>query len=359
MAKRLLAFLSISIFLAALLVAQETSEAPSEKKRPSTIKEKVKEVKENVQEYNDKKAEQEKDRPVNSLQFLGDFFTDKFPLTLDFGVEPGENGSDVFAILQYDWNVRFSSRIRFDYANEKILDDYYGGYKKNVTKNYILSLYPCIWYFGDPDIDAKDPLWSVGAGIYYSYSTADDYICRPQTAYLASADTQNYFHTLAPAFIASVKVPFKNFFVFGSELTLCPICYIHGDWKLEAKAGSNSYRYNNSGDYLSTPLVSQILWLDIFSFVRVKAIINYSHLSVDNYKYLSSWGTELSTAKYERHVVALRHGVELVLPSSNRTRKKDSHLWAGIYYEHSWNITSLDSNSSTEYKGRWVFCVGK
>ena len=127
MKKSVFVFCALSIFFAGLLTAQsdagqdaaqesvpQESAAPSEKKRNS-IKEKVKEITEGVQEYNDKKSVEEKDRPVKSLQFLGDFFTDKFPLTLDFGAEPGDKESTIFASLQYDWTERFSSRLRFEY----------------------------------------------------------------------------------------------------------------------------------------------------------------------------------------------------------------------------------------------------
>ena len=358
MARKFFAFCAVLIFLAGLAAAQQSQGEPSEQKRPSTIKERVKEVKENVHEFNDKKSEQQKDRPVNTLQFLGDFFTDKLPLTLDFGVEPDQNGSDIFASLQYDWKDNFSSRIKFDYANTKSIEDYHSGYKKETTKTYAFTLLPCIWYFGDADIDAKEPLWSVGAGLFYSFSKFNYYVCVPKDEGLAYSDTDAMYHTLSPAFVASVKVPFKNFFVFGSEIYLYPISYIHIDWNLKARSASVSYNNKTSTNWFTAPNINQTFWLDIFAFVRIKADFRYTRMAINDYSYLTPEGTTVS-AKYQSHVFILRHGVELVLPSSNRTRKKDSHLWAGVYYEHEWKIEALGDNFSSDYKGRWVFCVGK
>ena len=53
-----------------------------------------------------------------------------------------------------------------------------------------------------------------------------------------------------------------------------------------------------------------------------------------------------------------RYGLEIVFPSSNRTRKKNSHLWAGVYYEHQWDSTTTDGTNNTTHTGKWIFCFG-
>ncbi len=371
MKKSVFVFCVLSIFFAGLLAAQSDagqdaaqesvpheSAAPSEKKRNS-IKEKVKEITEGVQEYNDKKSVEEKDRPVKSLQFLGDFFTDKFPLTLDFGAEPGDKESTIFASLQYDWTERFSSRLRFEYNGlTKIEDTSGGGYTKNTKKTYGFTLLPGIWYFGDADVDAKTPLFSLGAGINYSFSKYKIFSCYPYGSALASADTDTIYHTLSPVLIATVQVPFKNYFVFGAETTLMPIAYLHVNWDMKVSYAGDSQKGKFGADMFSTPTVTQIMYLEILKYVRLKTVFKYSRLALDQNHYYSNTGAALS-GKYVVHSFGLRYGAEFVLPSSNRTRKKNSHLWAGVYYQHTWQLEELVDNYSSAYEGRWVVCFGK
>ena len=372
MKKSVFVFCALSIFFAGLLTAQsdagqdaaqesvpQEAAAPSEKKRLPTIKEKVKEITEGVQEYNDKKSVEEKDRPVKSLQFLGDFFTDKFPLTLDFGAEPGDKESTIFASLQYDWTERFSSRLRFEYNGlTKIEDTSGGGYTKSTKKTYGFTLLPGIWYFGDADVDAKTPLFSLGAGINYSFSKYKIFSCYPYGSALASADTDTIYHTLSPVLIATVQVPFKNYFVFGAETTLMPIAYLHVNWDMKVSYAGDSQKGKFGADMFSTPTVTQIMYLEILKYVRLKTVFKYSRLALDQNHYYSNTGAALS-GKYVVHSFGFRYGAEFVLPSSNRTRKKNSHLWAGVYYQHTWQLEELADIYSSAYEGRWVICFGK
>ncbi|MEE3435741.1 MAG: hypothetical protein VZQ47_09320 [Treponema sp.] len=359
-----------SIFFAGLLAAQTDSskdaaqenssqEKSSPKKRLPTIKEKVKEVTEGVKEYRDKMSEEQKDRPVQSLQFLGDFFTDKLPLTLDFGAEPGDKESTIFASLQYDWTERFSSRLRFEYNSLTDIENISGGgYTKNSKKNYGFILLPGVWYFGDADVDAKTPLFSLGAGVCYSFAKANIYSCAPYGSSLATSDTDTFYHTLSPVFIATVQVPFKKYFVFGSETALMPIAYLHIDWDMKVAYSGSSKSGTFAADMFSSPAVEQILYLDIFKFVRIKTSFKYSRMALSQNHYYSSTGAAL-TGKYVSHNFVLRYGAEFVLPSSNRTRKKNAHLWAGVYYQHTWQFEDSAGKYSSDYKGRWVLCFGK
>lgn len=340
-------------------VPQEAAAPAKEKKRSPTIKDKVKEITEGVQEYNDKKAENEKDRPVKSLQFLGDFFTDKLPLTLDFGAEPGDKESTIFASLQYDWTDNFSSRLRFEYNSVTKIDDISGGgYTKNTQKSYGFTLLPGVWYFGDADVDAKTPLFSLGAGVYYSFAKTNVYSRAPYGSSLISADTDTIYHTLSPILIATVQVPFKKYFVFGAETSLMPIAYLHVNWDMKVSYAGESQKGKFAADMFSTPTVNQILYLDIFKYLRLKTLFKYSRMALDQSHYYSSTGAALS-GKYVTHNFVLRYGVEFVLPSSNRTRKKNSHLWAGVYYQHAWQLEDSPEGYSSDYKGRWILCFGK
>ncbi len=360
----------LSLFFAGLLSAQDNAgqdaarenvpqENAKQEKRLPTIKEKVKEITEGVQEYNDKKAEEEKDRPVKSLQFLGDFFTDKFPLTLDFGAEPGDKESTIFASLQYDWSERFSSRLRFEYNNiTKIEDIFGGGYTKNSKKSYDFTLLPGIWYFGDADVDANTPLFSLGAGVFYSFAKSKIFSCAPYGSSLVSADTDTIYHTLSPILIATVQIPFKDYFVFGAETSVMPIAYLHVDWDMKVGYGGAAESGKFAADMFSTPMVGQVLYLDIFKYLRLKTAFKYSRMALDQNHYYSNTGSAL-TGKYVLHSFSLRYGAEFVLPSSNRTRKKNAHLWAGVYYQHFWQLEDSAGSYSSDYEGRWVICFGK
>lgn len=334
---------------------QESAAAPeNQKKIPATIKK----FTEGFQEYNEKKETEESDRPVQAAQFLADFLTDKLPLTLDFGAEPGENENTIFASLQYDWTERFSSRLKFEYNALSSVDDYLSGYTKNSKKSYAFTLLPCIWYFGDADIDSTTPLTSFGFGACYAYSKADSYACLPQIASLLFTDTDTYYHMFLPALVASVQVPFKKYFVFGAETSLLPVAYMHIDWDMKVGYGATVQSGKFAADAFSTPTVAQTVYLDILRYLRLKAVFKYSRMAISKNHYYSSTGAALS-GEYVQHAFSLRYGAEFVLPSSNRTRKKSSHLWAGVYYQHEWQMTTLADNYSGESKSRWVLCFGK
>ncbi|MBO7124073.1 MAG: hypothetical protein J6V90_12435 [Treponema sp.] len=352
MKKKLFAFCLFSIFLAGLLAAQESGDNSSEKKLIPAIKE-------GAREFNEQKAEQQNERPVKTAQFVGDFLTDKLPLTLDFGAEPGESGSMIFGSLQYDWNERFASRVRFEYKSTVMTEDRPVGYSKSKSKEYCVTFYPCIWYFGDPSVDSPEALWSFGFGAEYSITNLNNESFSAAGYYFSKTDMNTVFHSIAPILMASVKKPLGKYVSFGAEIAVLPMYFIHYD--LEAKTSGNytvPQKYDNRYNIFSTPAITQSVWLDIFRFVRIKTAFKYTRADLGSREYLSPEGIVLS-GHYVQHEIAWRYGVELVLPSSNRTRKKDSHLWAGIYYQHEWLLTEAGKDYASEYKGRVVLCFGK
>ena len=352
MKKKRFVFCVFSIFLAGLIAAQEAGDDSSEKKIIPAIKE-------GAREFNEQKIERQNERPVKTAQFVGDFLTDKLPLTLDFGAEPGESGSVIFGSLQYDWNERFASRIRFEYKSSVTTEDRPVGYSKSKTKEYCATFYPCIWYFGDSSVDSQEALWSFGFGAEYSITNLKNESFSAAGYYFSKNEVNSVFHSIAPILMASVKKALGKYVSFGAEIAALPMYFIHLDWKAETRSNYTiPQNYDSRYNIFSTPAISQSVWLDVFRFVRIKTSFRYTRRALGRREYLSPGGVVLS-GDYVQHEFAWRYGAELVLPSSNRTRKKDSHLWAGIYYQHEWNLTELGKDYTSEYKGRVVLCFGK
>ena len=200
MARKFFAFCSVLIFLAGLLFAQETGGDDSSKKIIPAIKD-------GAREFNEQKIERQNERPLKTAQFLGDFLTDKLPLTLDFGAEPGESGSMIFGSLQYDWSERFASRIRFEYKSSVTTEDQPIGYSKSRTKEYCVTLYPGIWYIGDSSVDSQEALWSFGFGAESSITNLKNESFSASGYYFSKNEVNSVFHSIAPILMASVKKP--------------------------------------------------------------------------------------------------------------------------------------------------------
>lgn len=370
MLRRTLAILFSLLFCSALLAAQdsavevpeggEASEEVSEEASEETSeKSGRKKISGAIKEFKEKKESQEDSRPVKAAQFVGDFLTDKFPLTLDFGAEPGENGSMIFASLEYEWGKHFSSRVSFDYTSLRSVENTPFGYSEKKTKEYAGRFLPCVWYFGDDDIDSTEALWSFGLGVNYSYLVEKGESFAAVEYLYSRNETEAIQNAISPVLTASVKKPLGKYFAVGSELVALPIYYIHMNWSAAARPNymppvSYSYVY----DIFSSPGIRQSLWFDILRYVRVKAVFIYNRMALGKQRAVSTSGA-VAEGDYVQHSISWRYGLELVLPSSNRTRKKNSHLWAGVYYEHGWKFTSFAGEYSSDYKGRWVLCFGK
>ena len=375
MAKNFFFVLIFFAFLCAPLFAQENSAANDSDESDSAAeavsstdnsseengkgkKKFVAKIKESVKEFNEARENEQDERPVKAVQFLGDFLTDKLPLTVDFGAEPSEKGSSIFASVQYDWSERFSSRIRFDYRSPTEYEDNFFGYTKTGAKQYTGTLLPAVWYFGDASVGAKTALWSFGVGGFYSYIKQSAYTYLLSGNEWGSYDLTSIFHCVGPAFEASVKKPFGKFFAFGASLSLQPMYFIFLESDLKGRLyNGTTQSMSVSGRLFSAPTFTQAIWFDLFRFVRIKTLASYRRLEYDSFDVS---GAQSAESEYIiSHELSWRYGIELVLPSSNRTRKKDSHLWAGVYYQHEWSFTDRADDISSTYKGRWVICFGK
>ena len=329
---------------------------PQEPEDQSSDKSLIQKAKDLVKEFNEQKEVEQESGPVNAVQFLGDFLTDKLPLTLDLGAEPGESGSLIFGSLQYDWKDRFASRIRLEYKNDTQVTDVLNGYQKSNSKNYSALLYPAIWYFGDTRSDSKEALWSLGAGVGYDFFDSTINYCYAANSYLLCAAIGMNYHALAPIFLATVKKPLGRFFGIGAELYAQAVTWLFVDIDLKSNSDAGAFSY--STHCWSSPAFSQTIWLDVLKYVRIKASFKYSRLSLEAASFdRQSKNFVLYDAVDNEFQV--RGGVELVLPSTNKTRKKDSHLWAGVYYQHTWSVQEARGQTSCSDKGKWVVCFGK
>ena len=115
----------------------------------------------------------------------------------------------------------------------------------------------------------------------------------------------------------------------------------------------SSYYSRNSVEYrsLSFPLARQTLALDFFRYVRIKANMTYQHLDLRTVSFVSS-----DIENYSLHTITLRYGGEIIKPA--KTRKKSSHLWAGLYYEMTWYKSYIQDVYNSEYNGKWLLCFG-
>ena len=312
-----------------------------------------------VKEFNQEKEAEQEAGPVNAVQFLGDFLTDRLPLTLDLGAEPGENGSLVFGSLQYDWKDRFASRVRLEYKSATQVEYIANGYQKLGSKNYAITFYPAVWYFGDTSADSQKALWSLGLGAYYAFSDAKTSSCYIYNGGLAYVDIGMKYHVLSPVLIASVKKPLGRFFGVGAELCVRPVygIFLNTDVRsnlTQPSAGAFGY-YTHS---YSSPAFSQTVWIEVLKYIRLKGSLNFSRLALETARY-NDQSQRFFLYDAVNNELEARAGVELVLPSTNNTRKKDSHLWAGVYYQHTWTVQEIAGQSDRSDKGKWVVCFGK
>lgn len=336
--------------------SEQAQEEPGAKDSDRSLIQKAKGL---VKEFNEQKEAEQEEGPVNAVQFLGDFLTDRLPLTLDLGAEPGEDGSLVFASLQYDWREHFSSRIRFEYKSAAQTTDIVGGYEKLTSKSYGAALYPAIWYFGDTDEDSQEALWSLGVGASCSFVRASNASCYALSSSLAYIDVGMKYFVLAPVLTASVKKPLGRFLGAGAEFAIEPVSGIFLNMDIrsnltQTNAGAFSY-YTESH---SAPSFVQSVWLDVLKYIRLKGSLRFSRLALESARY-DYVGKKFFLYELLNNEIEARGGVELVLPTTNKSRKKDSHLWAGVYYQHTWTVQEALGQSSASDKGKWVICFGK
>ena len=235
--KRTLFFLGTLIFLLNLPVwSQETepetvapqsaeaaddSDADSQPKRPK--REKIKAL---YDEYWEKSDEVHENQRISGFQFVGDFITDKLPLTLDLGAEPGEHGSTIFGVLQYDWTPIRASRVLVEYQSLKTSTDATDQFSVedndeqienndwvsiSKSKQIEIDFYPYMRYFGDESRFAKTPFIYFGLGAFYLYNwyniTYSGWVETSSKRILSNIGLDGYYHQFGPIAIGAIKMP--------------------------------------------------------------------------------------------------------------------------------------------------------
>ncbi len=346
---------------------------PASPKKPGRIRKIYNEYREKSAEINDKQR-------ITGSQLVADFITDKLPLTLDLGAEPGEHGSTVFGVFQYDWNEKRASRLRLEYSSTKdsqepssMFDtdsmesevDNYEWISITKQKSIEADFYPFLRYFGDDSNDAETPFFYFGIGAFYSYTwydrTISYWLNKDSKSLMVKYDSDGHYHDFGPIAIASIKVPFLSYFGLHLETTISPIN------RLISTADSKISYYRASAVPIHlTEVTDTQNWcsptlkidaaIDCMTYFRVRTKFGYSRIYVGGLSDVD-YGTYSSDSN-RQELFMLRYGAEIVFPSSNRTRKKDSHLWAGLYYEHNWEKITTNLNSTTSHTGKWIFCFG-
>lgn len=379
----------------------DSQNAANTETKTLTKKERIKAL---YDEYWKKSGEVNENQRITGSQMVADFITDKLPLTLDLGAEPGEHGSTVFGVFQYDWTAVRSSRLRLEYQGIKrsedmmiydsnTLDEFNAdgeGIGMIRSKMIGLELFPYLRYFGDDDRYAKTPFFYFGFGGFYRFSWTDgDYTGWLEYDYTDEDDNKNKlakglykmeakekYHQFGPMITGAVKWPFLHFFGITLETTYSPInrvistadAFMTSYWVTMDKNESaeseiaGAVEKESQSQTIDTaqwcsPLIKVNLSVEAFTYFRFRTRFGYSRIYTGNPSSINLV-TQDPGDESRQETFLWRYGLEIVFPSSNRTRKKDSHLWAGLYYEQEWDITTNNSDSNTEHFGRWLFCFG-
>ena len=321
----------------------------------------------------------EKSITFNAINFLRDILYDKYPFRVDFGAEPHRHGSMVFGSVDYDWSDSFSQRFRLEYDHYLISTNSSGKLSNQEVRSVSLTPFPVVFYFGDGDIKSKERFTQFNIGLYFNYSITttdsgsffslsedddvwekiglDDSSDQSVSGFLINNAEQKYT-IIGPAFGYSLNIPIHKYISATIEGFIVPAYIVNLTTESETT-------YHVSGEYgvqkapkssvdfrsLSYPIARQTLALDFFRYIRIKANMTYQHLDL---RAINIEDTEVES--YSQHTITLRYGGELIKPAN--TRKKSSHLWAGLYYEMSWVKSYIQDVYSSEYNGKWVLCFG-
>lgn len=305
----------------------------------------------------------------NPIIFASDILNDKYPVRVDFGAEPHRHGSMLFVAADYDWSESFSQRIRFEYDHYSTSTDSSDSLSTQGVRSITIMPFPIVFFFGDSDYTAQTRFTRLNIGLYYSYTHSKtntgsffnlgndeewgDYAGKSG---FAISDTNQKYHLIGPAIGYSVNFPLYKTYVSATiEGFFVPAFLV----TLETETTTSFYfdddsvSTNDSLSFrsLSFPIAQQTLSLDMFRYLRIKAQISYQHLDLR-----ALTGGNDSIRNYSLHTLTLRYGGELLKPK--KTRKKSAHLWAGLYYEMTWNKAYIQEVSFTTYEGKWVLCFG-
>ena len=292
---------------------------------------------------------------------MGNFLMDKHPLTIDFGAEPKEHGSSIFGNLQYNWNKKYASALKVTYLSENETEDS-GSLKNNVThivrqkKSIKIQFDPFIRYFGDSSATARTPLFVLRLGVQTQLFNGDVDGIRFSMDRFDTYTMNQKMVILAPYIGFGFFLPFLKYFEFFSQTNIAPVFgemerKVYDQFWVSIEdpedpklAGRSDSRTLHT---ISTPIIQQNFALTLFRYIRIASQLNFQRLEY------SLPGTADDT--YEQFQTSLKYGLEIVLPSRT-ARRGDNHLWAGLYYQHTWNY-STDSNNFT-HDGKVVLSFG-
>ena len=321
-------------------------------------------------EKSQQSSKNDKDTPFllkyNLIYFLKDILDDKKPFRIDFGAEPHRHGSLIFGAAYYDWTPTFSQSIKIGYDHYTVSSNATEEIKDGITNEEVRSIhllhYPLVFYFGDGNIEATSPFTQLNLGAYFQHSVQDTntggFLAANKngssTGFIKNEIDQKTI-LLGPAAGFSTKIPINKYISFTTELFIVPLYYLIMDVDYTSTSHySESYQQNSSSfSYrsISYPYLQQTLSFDFFRYIRLKTQLSYQH-----YDLRTVSDTGQGNQKTSLHVITFRYGGEIINPP--KTRKKDSHLWAGFYYEMSWNKYYSPSGSLSDSSGKWVLCFG-
>ncbi|WP_294428858.1 hypothetical protein [uncultured Treponema sp.] len=300
----------------------------------------------------------------NPIIFVRDLLDDKLPLRVDFGAEPHRHGSMVFGAAYYDWSENLSQSFRGEYDHYITSTNSNTELKNTEVRSIVLMPNPVVFFIGDSDIRSKSIFSQFNIGLYFQYShtTTNSGVffsseSNPslKNSGFALTDMHQTYRLIGPSFGYSLSIPIHKYISFTAEGFMVPAflvtlytdsdtTYHYGD---ENSSDSSSLSFRS----LSYPYLKQSIAFNFFRYIRIKGQMTYQHFDLR-----AIVSEEDNNSSYSLHTITLRYGGELLHPSKNR--KKSAHLWAGLYYEMTWNKMYLSNSASTEYTGKWILCFG-
>ena len=290
----------------------------------------------------------------NAVVFLKDVLDDKYPFRIDFGAEPHRHGSMIFGSIWYDWNNMFSSSIRGEYDHYMTFENAGDEVKTNEVQSISFIPFPVVLFFGNPDISARSIFTEIDIGFYFKNShssTNEGSYSDFSTKGFQLTETDTNYNMLGPAFNISLEIPLMKYISVKSEFFFVPFYVLSTKSKTKMHDSTRLESNSVEGVAFSSPYLKQSLCIDFFRYIRIKSQITYQHIDMRQ-----SVVETASDAKYSSHKLILRYGGELQHPS--KTRKKSAHLWAGLYYEMTWEKNYSSAESTSDYSGKWLLCFG-
>jgi len=292
------------------------------------------------------------------INVMGNFLMDKYPLTIDFGTEPQAHGSTVFGRLQYNWNDKYASALQVKYQSATETEEsgtLATGRIHLTSKNQSIKfqLDPLMRYFGDSSATAQTPLCLLWLGVMTQFHNLDTDGIRATTKRYDTSVSNRKIAIICPYVGVGVFLPFLKYFEFHAETRLAPVfaemesstyndaAIFYNDGSTRTYPGSYSFRT------FSTPLAQQEFSLTLFRYVRLYSQVNFQRAIFRV--------TDTDSDMYDELQTQLRYGGEIILPSRT-ARRGDHHLWAGLYYQHTWKYRT-DREDMT-HKGSLVLAFG-